>query len=300
MKFLKLLSLLVLTFCSVTAFGQGVRITDSDGKQTVLRYADMVHVYADASSNAAILYGRKYQRFSDTTDYTAFLQTAGNLLLSFTDVTNDRALAIPVSSISQITKNVDNTARIFQTLPGTTSTIVYDTEETFTAINTLFAAASYSIDQLTGGAEYVDTSFRAAPLVVDSAETITLQNLAQLRYEDQLPSDLGSMWNKTDSLILGQAGDILQITIHAVVNANTADATWMEVVLDVDGTNYAGDVVTLPKGQNVDQDYSWTTTVLVDAAWETNGAKVKVTAGDALDVTGDISYTIVRLKKSGT
>lgn len=291
----------ILAFVATDTFAQGVKITDSDGVQTVLKYEDITQVYPNNSDKAVILYGSRYTRYVSTSDFTDFVREAGSNLLLFTDANyDDRSIAIPVGSILRITENSDNTARIFQEVPNSNNILSYDVNETFAAINETFAAYSYGVDMVTGGSVNVDTTYRSSALTIAEDATDTLSLAGHISYLDQLPGDLDSLISVAGSTILADSGDIVLLTVMFSTDANTANATWIDVEVTAGATTYAAaPTIALPKGQDVSQNYSFTTSFMADANFQSNGGVIAVTAGgDALDVSGDITVTVTRVKKS--
>lgn len=151
-----------------------------------------------------------------------------------------------------------------------------------------------------GWAEYIDTSYRSTPLSITGGDTITLPNLAHLIDHDQLPIDLDSMYNRTDTTIIGRNGDGLNIAFEFDIAAATANTTRFEVWIDIGGgvRPLYGRTTSLAKGNGIVQPFSFSYGGVTKGTWESNGGKIKITANENVEISGDIVLLLTRTHKA--
>jgi hypothetical protein len=155
------------------------------------------------------------------------------------------------------------------------------------------AAASW-----TGWGNYVDTQYTSGSPQLIAADTDTLvANNAGSVIESQLPADVTSFYD--GSVITGQNGDALLITIDAKVVPTSANTTYIEFWFDIGGS--IGELyrrpITFPKGQGEIRTMVISTGVYTLDTWEGNGATVYCRANGTASLY-DVRYVITRTHKA--
>lgn len=153
-----------------------------------------------------------------------------------------------------------------------------------------------------GWARYQDDTYTTgSPFSVVDGTTVTLPNNAQTTILSQMPYDLDSMFSISDTTILGKSGDAYAITVEFKVRPNGVGANpRMIISFDIGGA--IGEIFTreqtLVKGNGVEHYHVSTTAVYTLDTWESNGAKVKVSAvNEDLEIY-DIRFMIFRTHKA--
>ena len=127
----------------------------------------------------------------------------------------------------------------------------------------------------------------------------TLVNHVTTSITSQMPCDLDSMYSRADTGILGKVGDAYSINIEFKARPNTANTTYIDVAIDIDGA--VGLVYprtyTLAKGNNVEQYVSISTSVYTLDTWAANTGKIKLKTSDSVDIY-DYRLVIHRLHKA--
>lgn len=183
------------------------------------------------------------------------------------------------------------------------------TLNTFLRENTGFnggGASSIPTDSVysnyTGWAAYNDTEYtELSPFSISAGEKKTLPNNASSSLETQLPTDVDTFYDATDSVITGRNGDGLLWTVEFRVKPTSAAADIRVLVL-VDIGGAVGELYpreqSLTKGNGVEHYYVATSSGYTLDTWEANGGKVKIQAINGPIDVYSIRYVITRTHKA--
>lgn len=152
----------------------------------------------------------------------------------------------------------------------------------------------------TGWAEYADTQYTVgSPFSVTADTDTTIPNNAGSSREGELPLDITSYYDESNSKIISPTGDGLITSIFFKIKPTTASATRIDVWLDIGSP--VGEIyrqsTTLSKGQNIEHGFRMSNGGFSLDTWNANGAIPKINASAAVDMY-DIRYVVERLHKS--
>lgn len=155
-----------------------------------------------------------------------------------------------------------------------------------------------SASDWTGWGAYSDTVYTSgSPLAIVADTDTELPNNKGGVLEGQLPPDVATFYD--GSVISGQNGDSLLITIDAQIVPTNANTTYIDFWLDIGGA--VGELyrrpLTFPKGNGVLRPVVFTTNVYTLDTWEANGATVYCRANGTADIY-DIRYIVSRTHKA--
>lgn len=155
-------------------------------------------------------------------------------------------------------------------------------------------------ETFTGWADYTDTTYTvSSPFSLTGGVKYTLYNHADIIRDSQLPSDVDSVYSRSDSTILGFNGDGWNILIEFKIKPTTATVTRVTVTIDIGGSVgeiYPRDLV-LSKGNGEEHYYVSSFAAYTLNTWETNGGKVKVQTNAAAEIY-DVRYVLTRTHKA--
>lgn len=152
----------------------------------------------------------------------------------------------------------------------------------------------------TGWVEYVDTTYRSTDWDIAANDTVTLRMAGHSIRDMQIPLDLDSMFNRSDTTIIGRNGDGLSISIEFDVEPSTNSDTYFDLWIDIGGgvRPLYGRTTSLPKGNGVEHHFSYSYTGFTLDTWEANGGKVKMSPNANIRVNGDIVILLTRTHKA--
>lgn len=134
---------------------------------------------------------------------------------------------------------------------------------------------------------------------IAGGDTATIPIFRDVVVNSQLPCGIDSLWNMTDSTIIGRNGDAYAISLDFTVTQNTATATEFKWWINIGGavgivypTTYDQN-----KGNGVPKQYNKTTTVYTLDTWEANGGKIQFTADNDITVSS-VRINIFRQHKA--
>jgi hypothetical protein len=134
---------------------------------------------------------------------------------------------------------------------------------------------------------------------ITGGDTVTIAIQRDVVINSQLPCGIDSLWNMTDSTIIGRDGDALNISLDWTATQNTNTATEFKWWVNIGGavgiiypTTYDQS-----KGNGVPKQYNKTTTVYTLDTWETNGGKIQFAADQNLTIS-DVRINIFRIHKA--
>jgi hypothetical protein len=155
-----------------------------------------------------------------------------------------------------------------------------------------------------GWASYADTTYTEGSPFQLLADTDTLlPNDSGSNIITQIPYDVTEFYD--GSVITGQNGDTMVITIDFLSKPTSGATTYIETWLDITGgtgtptslANLYKRIISFPKGNGVERPIVLSTMVYSLDTWEANGAVVKVRANGTCDIY-DIRYVITRTHKA--
>ncbi len=149
-----------------------------------------------------------------------------------------------------------------------------------------------------GWGSYADTTYTSgSPLALVANTDTVLPNNKGSVIETQKPSDVTTFYD--GSVITGQNGDSLLITIDAQVIPTEVGTTYVEFWFDIGGA--VGELyrrpLAFPKGNGVLRPVVITTNVYTLDTWEANGATVYCRADGTANIY-NIRYIISRVHKA--
>lgn len=174
--------------------------------------------------------------------------------------------------------------------------------DTNTGTNVVGIPTDSVYSNYTGWAVYNDGAFTTgSPFSVGSGSKVTLPNNSATSIESQLPTDVSTFYNSTDSLITGRNGDGVSITIEFSVRPTTA-ASNVRVRTTIDIGGAVGEIYPyefqMTKGQNVEHYFLEVINGYTLGTWEANGGKVKVEAINGPIEIYTIRYVVTRTHKA--
>tara|TARA_R110000772_G_scaffold27585_3_gene70054 strand:+ start:2187 stop:2726 length:540 start_codon:yes stop_codon:yes gene_type:complete len=150
----------------------------------------------------------------------------------------------------------------------------------------------------TGWGNYSDTEYTSgSPFsIVADTDTVLPNNKGSV-LEGQLPSDVTTFYDGT--VITGQNGDSILITVDMKATPTSAGATYIEVWFDIGGA--VGElyrrIISFPKGQGQLRPINFTVSGYTLGTWEANGATAYVRCNGTAEIY-DIRYVITRTHKA--
>ena len=167
-----------------------------------------------------------------------------------------------------------------------------------------FMAYSGSASALGGGtstslanwAQYSDTQYNTGNrLTVTGGTTVTMPNNAGSVINSYMPAGVAFYDGGTQKITPQSVGETYEIRINFSANSSTVNNY---VLLDIDIGNgtpiiIAEDTIPLPRGSGVDHLFTTTIATYALTTFITNGATVKITPDDTVDIW-DVSYVIIR------
>lgn len=151
----------------------------------------------------------------------------------------------------------------------------------------------------TGWASYTDTQYTdVAPLLVSGNTDTQLPNNAGASVETELPLDRqNGLYDSTNQIILGQAGDALMLTLEFITDRVSASGDYtVDVWLDIGGSVGRLFERSIQKKGSGPENVSVTTGAFNLATWQANGASVNIRSTVNINVYG-ILYRIFRIHK---
>ena len=186
--------------------------------------------------------------------------------------------------------------------PGT-STLdqIVENELMILGLERKLAEESHKRLNQTGFAQYRDSAhLLGTELALADGDTITLPNDASFIMGTQLPKDVDSFYNRTDTLIIGRSGDGLAVMVDFLVKPTSAMDTRITVGVDIgaaSGQIFGRDFV-LSKGQDVAHHFLNTTVGFTGAIFEANGGKIRITTSGGPVEIWNIGYVLTRTHKA--
>jgi len=158
-----------------------------------------------------------------------------------------------------------------------------------------------TLQKLTGWAQYTDGQYTSgSPLNVAAGDTATLFNNAASTITSDLPIGTDSLWNRTDSTIIGKyVGDAYTIRIDFTAESSSNDG-YFDLGIDIGGTQnfILQDTYLFPKGQNAPHKYSVTHSIYTLDTFIANGGKIKIIGGVGTTEIYDVNFVITRTHAS--
>lgn len=134
---------------------------------------------------------------------------------------------------------------------------------------------------------------------IGAGDTQTILINREVVLNSQLPCGIDSLYNVTDSTIIGLEGDAYDISLDWTITQNSPSATEFKYWINIGGavgaiypTTYQVD-----KGNGNSQAYNKTTTVYTLDTWEANGGKIQFVSDNDITVS-DVRINIFRIHKA--
>ena len=175
----------------------------------------------------------------------------------------------------------------------------YNSGNTGPQIDAAVLLAQNSIQRVNSGwGAYDDTAYTSgSPFSVSAATDTLLPNNRGGVIETQKPTDVTTFYS--GSVINGQDGDTMSITLDMKVVPTSAGTETVEIWFDIGGT--VGElyrrILTFPKGNGIIRPISYSVSVYSLDTWAANGATVYIRGNNTLDVY-DIRYIVSRTHKA--
>jgi hypothetical protein len=158
-----------------------------------------------------------------------------------------------------------------------------------------------TLQRLTGWAQYTDDQYTSvSPLNVAAGDTVTLFNNAASTITSDLPIGIDSLWNRTDSTIIGQyVGDAYTIRIDFTAESSSNDG-YFDLGVDIGGTQNIifQRIYAFPKGQDTPHRFSSTNAIYTLDTFIANGGKIKIIGGVGTTEIYDVNFVITRTHAS--
>ena len=141
----------------------------------------------------------------------------------------------------------------------------------------LTAVEGASALNLTGWADYVDTTYTSgSPLAIVADTDTVLPNNAGTIIQSEKPTDISAFYS--GGVITGREGDGIAITVDFDVTPTEVGTTFLETWVDIGGS--VGElyrrIATFPKGNGVERHITFSTVGYTLDTWEANGGTVYV------------------------